>query len=75
MQQAPIIYLALGRKQEEFAVLDTKTYYKATPLIKTGQCTEMNKLISKTKRPEINPEIHGILIVNKSNSMRKECFT
>lgn len=36
MQQAPIIYLALGRKQEEFAVLDTKTYYKATPLIKTG---------------------------------------
>lgn len=27
MQQAPITYLALGREQEEFAILDT--YYKA----------------------------------------------
>lgn len=27
MQQAPIIYLALRREQEEFATLDIKTYY------------------------------------------------
>lgn len=41
MQQAPVIYLALVREQEEFATQDIKTYYKAI--------TTVNKLMSKTE--------------------------
>lgn len=37
MQQASIIYLALGREQEEFATLDIKTYYKAITIIKIAR--------------------------------------
>lgn len=45
MQQAPIIYLALGREQEEFAILDTKTYNKAITI-------NQNKIVHRNEQTD-----------------------